>query len=64
MESTFAALYRALGMPQSELHDMAYRRFRWACGCTAAGLSTGRLLHTRCLRHRRVPVQDSMWLRR
>lgn len=64
MESTYAALYRALGKPKSEHYDMCYRRIRWSCGCVANGLSQRKMLVKLCIRHRLVSMQDSWRLRR
>jgi hypothetical protein len=64
MESTYGALYRALGKPVIEHHDMCYRRIRWECGCTASGLSPQKLNLKTCVRHRLVPMRDTIWMRR
>jgi hypothetical protein len=57
MEASYATLSRALGKPASELFDVAYRRVRWACGCTASGLSSQKMLVKRCLRHHSIPLR-------
>jgi hypothetical protein len=64
MESSYAALYRALGKPLVEHYDMCYRRIRWTCGCTATGLSAQKMTVKTCIRHRLVPMHESIWLRR
>jgi hypothetical protein len=59
MEATYAALCRMLGNPARELQDVAYRRLRWRCGCTAVGRSSQKMLVTLCLRHQRQHAVSS-----
>jgi hypothetical protein len=53
MEATYAELHGRLGKTASEYYSPTYRRLRWKCGCTAAGLTSLNLVWQPCLRHRR-----------
>jgi len=64
MEASQATLYRALGKPLSEQYDVGYRRIKWHCGCTAAGLVSEKLLVKRCLLHHHISLERNIGLRR
>lgn len=57
--STYA-LYRVLGKPASEIHDGAYKRLRWTCGCVARGFTGPEMHLTKCLLHRSPVIAERL----